>query len=189
MPRTPLSHKLINERAKSVEQEVLDHHLEDEDLGGVRFERVPITPASAQHSIHLFPPLTSLSKLGESKEGKKGDKDSQNVQPPTRTSNTRPKTHRPIAKTTQHHQIPTFPIQRPPKHKPPQRKHGRRKPAHRNPKLRLIHPLVFPREGFRSIVAYWTGRDAEQAADEGAGEEEAVLRDGEGVGWGCEDLG
>lgn len=174
MSRPVLSHELIDERAESVEQEVLDHHLEDEDLGRVRLERITANTQLASH-----PPAPPHQKTGYS----------QNIQPPTRTRHTRPKAHGPIAKTAQHHILRLLLIQRPTKHKPPDRKHSRREQTHGNAELGFVDAAVLLGEVTRGEVADGAGRDAQDAADQGAREEEAVFADCEEVrGWG-EDLG
>lgn len=50
MPRPPFSSKVIYERAESVEQEVLNHHLQDEDLGRVVLEGVTKFASLARQS-------------------------------------------------------------------------------------------------------------------------------------------
>jgi hypothetical protein len=61
-----LCRKLIDERGKRVEQEVLDHHLQDEDFRSVGTERVAV---DTTHSARV----TTLSRegmLGGRKMGK-----------------------------------------------------------------------------------------------------------------------
>lgn len=41
MTRPILGHEIIDKSTKRVEEKVLDHHLQDEDLGGVFPEGVP----------------------------------------------------------------------------------------------------------------------------------------------------
>lgn len=42
MPRSLLRRKVIDKGAESVENEVFDHHLENEDLGAMGLECIPI---------------------------------------------------------------------------------------------------------------------------------------------------
>lgn len=80
-------------------------------------------------------------------------------------------------------------VQRPPEREPADRKQYHGEYAHRNPELGFVHALVALREAARDKVAERAGCHAEQASEQGAREEEAVLRDVEAVGWRREDLG
>jgi hypothetical protein len=53
MSRSLLRGILVYESAESVEHKVLDHHLEDKDLGAVGFECVPIVSRSIYQCTHL----------------------------------------------------------------------------------------------------------------------------------------
>jgi hypothetical protein len=121
MSRAPVGHKIIDECAEGVEEEVLNHHLQDEDLRALRTEGVAavglvwVEKSVSRHRRLGFRPQHSHPSIVDNtvrrntkrrKEPfckKENGPDSQDVQPRTRTSHTRPKTHTPIAKTTQIH--------------------------------------------------------------------------------------
>lgn len=74
-------------------------------------------------------------------------------------------------------------IQRPAKREPTDNENQRREAAHWNTELGFIHAAVLAGQVLGCEVAQGARSDAEDAADEGAGEEVAVLTDGQGV-WG-----
>lgn len=120
----------------------------------------------------------------------KNVQNSQNIQPGTRPRDARAKAHSAIAERAEIHAAPERgPLQRPHEREPPNSEHGDSQDINRDAKLGFENTFVTARKRLGGEVAQGTGYDTENASEQGAGEEVAVLADGEEVGRGREDLG